>query len=302
LLEEHFLFGLVDRDMDFSPYKALLLPDTLRIDEGLKTKIDDFLGHGGNLILSGESGLWKDREEFAFDIGATHHGPSPYSPDFILPVEGLQPDFVRTPHVMYERSRRIKAAGGESLGDIYDPYFNRSYRHFCSHQHTPYKIEPSGFSCGVRKGNILYFAHPVFTNYRALGAVACRQFLGRAIRWFLGDALTISTNLPSTARLTLTRQPALGRSILHLLYAPTINRGGAMSLSGGNVSGTAKSIEVIEDLLPLSNVEIALTPRHPVSGITLEPQGQPLTLEKNGAAIKFRSPRFTCHQMVVLHE
>jgi hypothetical protein len=32
LLESHFLFGLVDRTMDFNQYKALVLPDVIRID------------------------------------------------------------------------------------------------------------------------------------------------------------------------------------------------------------------------------------------------------------------------------
>jgi hypothetical protein len=306
LLESHFLFGLIDRTMDFSAYKAIILPDDIRIDHELKARLDAYLAQGGKLILSGESGLWKDRAEFAFDIGADYSGPSPcFAPedepnrghDYMLPAAGLRAPFVNMPGIMYERSHRIRATKGESLGQIFDPYFNRTWEHFCSHQHTPNQDQPSGYDCGVRHGNILYFAHPVFRHYRAYGAVAYREFIVKAIRAFLGDSLRVSTNLPSTARLSLAVQPSEKRSILHLLYAPTVSRGGVMQLSGGNLSG-GKSVEVIEDLPPLHDVEVTL--RMPVKSAKLVPQGGEVALEQSGDRVTLRLPKFSCHQMVEL--
>jgi hypothetical protein len=304
LLESHFLFGLIDRTMDFARYKALVLPDDIRVDAELKTKLDAYLAQGGKLILSGESGLWKGREEFALDLGADYEGLSPYYPpddepnrghDYLLPAQELRASFVNMPQVMYERSHRIRATKGESLGQIFDPYFNRTWEHFCSHQHTPNQEQPSGFDCGVRHGNILYFAHPVFRHYRAYGAVAYREFIVKAIRTFMGDTLTLSTNLPSTARITLTEQSQESRLVLHLLYAPTVSRGGVMQLSGGNVSG-GKSVEVIEDLPPLHDIEITL--QAPVKSARLVPQGGDVTLEKSGDRVTLRLPKFSCHQMI----
>ena len=159
LLEGHFLFGLIDRRMDFSPYKAIILPDDIRIDDELKAKLDAYLATGGKLVLSGESGIWKDREAFAFDLGAEYQGLSPTQPpqdeanrghDYVLPMPELRPSFVNTPQIMYSRSHRIRVTDGQSLGQIFDPYFNRTWEHFCSHQHTPNRLEASGFDCGVR--------------------------------------------------------------------------------------------------------------------------------------------------------
>ena len=306
LLESHFLFGLIDRTMDFARYKALILPDDIRIDAELKAKLDAYLAQGGKLILSGESGLWKDRAEFAFDLGADYDGLSPCHPpenegnrghDYLLPVPELRAPFVSVPQIMYERSHRIRVTKGASLGQIFDPYFNRTWEHFCSHQHTPNRDEPSGFDCGVRHGAILYFSHPVFRHYRAYGAVAYREFIARAIRSHLGNALTLSTNLPSTARLSLTMQAAEKRHILHLLYAPTVSRGGVMQLSGGNVSG-GKSVEVIEDLPPLHDVEVTLQWPSSIRSARLVPQGGELPLEREGDRVTLRLPAFSCHQMV----
>jgi hypothetical protein len=306
LLEGHFLFGLIDRTMNFSRYKALVLPDDIRIDVELKAKLDAYLAQGGKLILSGASGLWKDRAEFAFDLGAEYEGLSPYYPpddepnrghDYLLPVPAMRAPFVEMPQVMYERSHRIRVTKGESLGQIFDPYFNRTWEHFCSHQHTPNQDQPSGYDCGVRHGRILYFAHPVFRHYRAYGAVAYREFITGAIRTLLGDALSVSTNLPSTARLSLTTQPENNRHILHLLYAPTIARGGVMQLSGGNTSG-GRSVEVIEDLPPLHDVTVTL--KLPIASARLVPQGGEISLEKSADRTTLRVPAFSCHQMIEL--
>ncbi len=306
LLESHFLFGMIDRTMNFSPYKALILPDEIRIDAELKSRLDAYLANGGHLILSGESGLWKDRPEFAFDLGADYFGLSECHPpasepnrghDYLLPIPELRAPFVNMPQIMYDRSHRIRTTTGSSLGQIFDPYFNRSWQHFCSHQHTPNQDEPSGFDCGVRHGQILYFSHPVFRHYRAIGAVACREFVVRAIRSFLGEALTVSADLPSTARLSLTVQPADKRHILHLLYAPTISRGGQMQLSGGNVAG-GRSVEVIEDLPPLHNSRINL--RMPFKSARLVPEGKILPLENHANSVTLHLPEFSCHQMVEL--
>jgi len=306
LLESHFLFGLVDRTMDFNRFKALALPDDIRIDAELKAKLDAYIVQGGRLILSGESGLWKDRPEFAFDIGAEYHGLSECQPpddepnrghDYILPVPELRAPFVTMPQIMYERSHRIRVAGGVSLGQVFDPYFNRTWEHFCSHQHAPNKEEPSGFDCGVRHGPILYFSHPVFRHYRALGAVAYREFVVRAIRSFLGESLTLSTNLPSTARVTLTEQPRQERHVLHLLYAPTVSRGGALHLSGGNTTG-GRSVEVIEELPALHDVTLTLQVPPSLRAARLVPQGVELPLERDGNRVTICVPEFSCHQMI----
>ncbi|CAN5502364.1 hypothetical protein BH09VER1_BH09VER1_53670 [soil metagenome] len=302
LLEGHFLFDVIDREEKFEPYNLLVLPDDIRLDGALKARLDAYLGNGGKVLLTGESGLWEEREEFALDIGASHEGPSGFSPDYMLPAPEARPDFVDSPVVMYLRSRRIRATTGRSLGEINDPYFNRTYRHFCSHQHAPARPGPSGFDCGVLHGNIAYLAHPVFSLYRTYGAVAYREYIAKVIAMLLGDQATLETNLPSTARVSLNHQPGEHRHVLHLLYANIVSRGGAMNLSGGTVSASGLSIEIIEELLPLHDVQITLANLPPITRATLEPQGAELAFTQEGNRLRIRLEEFTCHQMVVFHE
>lgn len=302
LLESHFLFDLLDREMDFTRFKLLILPDDISVDAELAAKLNAYLKQGGKLLLTGKSGLDKEGKNFVFDIGATHSGSSEFSPDFILPAPEFRADFVTTPVVAYQRSERIKVTTGKSLGQIFDPYFNRTYRHFCSHQHTPFREEPSGFDCGVEHGAITYLAHPVFALYRGYGAVVYREYVARVIAYLLGDRRTLNANLPSTARVSLNHQPAERRYVLHLLYANTISRGGRMHLAGGTTAGSHASIEVIEELLPLSDTQVTLRGLPKIARVTLEPQGEDLAFGQGGDQLEISVAKFTCHQMIALHE
>jgi Hypothetical glycosyl hydrolase 6/Beta-galactosidase trimerisation domain len=300
LLEGHHLFTLIDRETDFSGYKLLILPDDIAIEAELEEKVGAYLKQGGKLLLTGRSGLRKEGNGFVFDIGAEHQGSSPFAPDYLLPAPEFRSPFVNTPLVMYTRSERIRATTGQSLGEIYDPYFNRDFRHFCSHQHTPNRPEPSGFDCGVRHGNIVYLTHPVFTLYFGYGAVAYKDYVLAAINSLLGNSRTLRAKLPSSARVTLTRQPAQNRRIVHLLYANKISRGAPMTLDSS--IRDSFTLEVIEDLDPLHGSIVEVRDSDKVARITLEPQGREISFQRKKDAIEFTIEKFACHQMVVLHE
>ena len=303
LLEGHLLFDVLDQDMEFSAYKMLVLPDDVKVGPALKGKLDAYLAQGGKLFLTGSSGLNADGSGFLWDVGASYGGVSPFRPDYVLPRKHLRADFVNSPLVMYLSSHRIQVTDGESLGHIYDSYFNRTFKHFCSHQHTPYQTQASEYDCGVRKGQIMYLAHPIFNLYKGLGAVAYRQYVVKAMRMHLGDAETLQvTGLPSTGRITLMEQPAENRFVLHLLYANTVQRGGPLQMEGGNFAGSAHGIEVIEELMPLHNIKVTLKTAKPVSRLTLEPQGIDLPFTRSTDGIHFTVDEFSCHQMVAIKQ
>ncbi len=300
LLEEHFLFDVIDPEMDFAAYRVLVLPDDIAVNEALHEKLNAYLTGGGKLLLTGDSGIDPERG-MLFDIGAQIGNPSEFQPDYILPVSGLRPDFVAQPMVMYKRGRRLSITEGESLGEVYDPYFNRQWNHFCSHQHTPARPDPSGFSCGVRHGQIMYLAHPVFSIYRWFGQVTLRQYLGKALRLLLdgGESLRLR-NLPSTGRVTLMHQVEERRYVLHLLNAHTVNRGGAPESPNEDVAGCRQSYEVIEECVPLHDVGIELKLESRILSVRLEPEGLPLSYTTQGHATSVTVPKMEHHQMIAL--
>ena len=300
LLESHFLFDVVDKEMDFSPYRVMLLPDDIVVDAALKTKLDAYLIAGGKLMLTGKSGLASNGGGMMFDIGAAYEGESPFQPDYVLPREDMRPGFASSPMVMYLPSQRVRVTDGESLGDVFDPYFNRSYKHFCSHQHAPNRPEASGYAAGVRKGNVLYLAHPVFSNYKLLGNVALREYVAKTLAWFLGDDRTVTTKgLPSAGRVALNVQPAEGRHVLHVLYANKHLRGGHGHVDGP-VGFGGRSVEVIEELDAIDGVEVTVRLSTPISKAMSQPSGEAVAMTVADGIATLKLPRFSCHEMIVL--
>lgn len=299
LLESHFLFDVVDRQAELAAYKLLILPDSIRVDDALQAKIEMFLASGGKLLLTGTSGLKKDGSGFAFDVGAEHDGESEFQPDYVEMGE-LAPSFIRSPVVMYMRSQRVRPTSGEVLAHIREPYFNRTWKRFCSHQHAP-AASRSEYAAAVRNGNILYMAHPAFSIYAALGTVAYKRYIANAIRLLLEDQETLRTNLPSTARVSITNQAEHRRYVMHLLHANTMARGEAAVLSPEGHVRDSRVVQVIEDLLPVSDVEISVKLPQMITSATLEPQAERVELEKAGDRVALRIEAFTCHQIVVLN-
>ncbi len=287
-LEEHLFFDIVDDRMSWDKYKIVVLADDIRVTPGLKEKLDAHIAKGGKVILSGESILKKGEDAAALDLPVVYDGENPLCPDFIEAAPAFAPDYLKTPFVMYKPSRKIKITdGSRSLGKIYDPYFNRTYDHFCSHKHTPYVTKPSGYEAGVMTDSILYFAHPVFELYSWHGNVGLKEFVANAIRNFTGDDIQIKTNLPSQGRVTIFKQEKEKRYVLHLLYANTIKRGGG------------EGVEVIEELNPIANISAAVKIPETVKKITLEPQGIELPISKTDDRYEVKLDSLTCHQMVV---
>ncbi len=300
LLEAHYLFDVINADHDFDGYQAILVPDQFSIGESLREKLSAYLAGGGKVVFSSQSGLNAEKSGFLFDLGADFEGASPYNPDYLEPASEVAPAFVDQPIVVYGTSQRVRATSGRSLGRIFDPYFNRTFEHFCSHRHTPNRPEPSGYDAAVLTDQTLYFAHPIFTIYNQIGAVAYKDWATKCIDELLGDGRSFKSNLPSGARVSLRDQPGENRYVLHLLYAPMIKRGSPVNLHGGNLAGDGQSVELIEDLPPLVDIEVELKVPRKITRATVEPGGVELPLRQQDGVVGLSIDRFACHGLIAL--
>ena len=73
-----------------------------------------------------------------------------------------------------------------------------------------------------------------------------------------------------------------------------------MNLSGGTVTASGLTIEVIEELLPVRSIDVTLANIPPISRVTLEPLGREIPFVQQDGRIQLQLDEFTCHQMVVL--
>ncbi len=293
MLEAHALFTLIDETMDFARYKLLIFPDEIEFTNELADKVNAFLAAGGKVILSGDSGLSSDRTRFVVDAGLEVAGRSPWRPDYITPGEKLRRAPVRGPFVVYTGAWDVKPVNAETLAGRRIPYFNRRFDHFCSHQHAP-DAQDSPYPAVTSNGRVAYFAHKVFTNYRELGQPLYRDLVQDVVELLIGKPAVV-TNLPTGGRMTLTKQPARSRYVLHLLYAALSKRG-----ADAAVSHHKRPVEIIEDEIPLYDIDCEAAIPEEVTSVALVPGGRELPFTRDAGRVRFRAPEVRTHQMVEL--
>ena len=277
---------MIDTEADFSRYKLLILPDGITLeDEGLRQKIAAFAEKGGRLLLSGRSGTADGA--FALDFGVRFGGKAAFVPSYLRPAFELPPNG-STCYVMYSQSYAIEPQAdfpGEVTAMRVDPYFNRGYGHFCSHQHTPYDRERVSPAV-VIAGNTAYIAWDIFAEYAQQGSLHLKNLVIDVLDRLLGRDKRFETSLGAYGVTTLTAQPQARRLVNHLLYAVPRRRG--------------DGVEIIEDIQPVYGTQCALRLEKEPKRVYLVPQGEDLLYAFSDGVLRYTVERFSCHAMVAI--
>ena len=276
LLEKKYLYDFIDRYCDFGSYKLLLLPDEVYCDGELKAKLREYVSKGGKVLFSGKSA--KD----VFD-GITVGDKREFKPDYMQPVS--DEGFVNgiTQYVMYEQGYSFNCEGFETVAYMAEPYFNRAPEHFSSHQHTPDK--PGELkSAAVINGSMGYISWEIFKDYATKGELHCKELVDNMISQLLGNGRTLTVkNLPDRGVITLMNQQKENRLVNHILYAHTSVRG--------------KNIEVIEDCVPIYNVDVKIK-CHAVKSVKTVPDGKEIDYTYENGILSYTVPEVNIHTMV----
>jgi len=285
LQESRHQFDLVDSQTDLSEYRVAILPDSIPVDAGLAAKLSAYVAGGGALLATHRSGLSPDSSGFALaELGVKLRGDAPFSPDFIVPGK-LGAGLADTGHVMYLQGLEVEALpGAEVLSAMVKPFFNREWRHFCSHRHTP-ADDAAGYPGAVRHGRCIYLMHPLFTLYDRFGPLWCKRLVTNALDLLLPDRL-VRAGGPSTALVTVTEQAAQSRRVVHLLHYVPERR--------------CREFDIIEDVIPIFDVPISVRADGTAMAVTLEPQSEPIPFAQTGGRVEFVVPRVDGHQMVAI--
>lgn len=280
MLEGKYTFDIVDYETNLDKYKVVVLPDVIRLGEELEAKLKEFCKNGGKILATGHGGLREDKNEFCLDLGAVWEAENPYNPDYFRPtvkIDGMGD----TAYVMYGRGVKVKCTGTE-LGKRENPYFNRTREHFCSHQHTPSSGEYGGG--GMTEGRDgIYIAWEIFDDYAIHGNLSAKQIVMCALDRLLGTEKTVVTDLPAQGVVTMMKQK--DRYICHLLYASPVKRG--------------NGVEVIEDIIPLYNVQLSVRTDKKPNRVYLAPQNEDVEFTYENGRADMTVNKLECHQMVV---
>jgi hypothetical protein len=270
-------FDIVDSHSDLGGYSVVVLPDAIE-----RSSLDGF---GGAVLASFASALDPALQQ---RLGVRGDPPLPVFADTRHDhVDYLRPrsdalGLPRTEHAMYLRGVAVDATG-EVLADRVEPYFDRTWEHFCSHLQTP-SSGVVGTPAVVRGDRSVYFAHPVFTQYDESAPLWCKTLVGAALRMLLGREPLVTHDGPSSLRVALTEQE--GRLVLHLLHYIPERR--------------ARQLDTIEDVLPLHDLGLSVRVPGSVRAVTAEPGGVALEWAEHDGRVEVRLPRLDGHGLIAI--
>ncbi len=281
-------FSIIDTASDWSPYRLLILPDSVTLDEPLAQRIKRYLAEGGAILSSARSGL--NREESALALpeewGVEHLGESEHQPAFFEPAPAFARQLPAMPLALYTGGLAVRALPGTTIGaTLTRPYYNHQW----DGTHAFYYIPPDAPTQEpllTLHGRVAHLTHPLFTVYEEkVASVELRQLVSNAIDALLPDPLLRVSDAPSFLKTTVTHQP--GRRIVHLLaYVPELR---------------GKS-EMVEEPIHIAGCRVALRRGEGSCTVSLAPEGRPLPFEEAGGYLVVNVPPFRGYAMLIFTE
>ena len=175
------------------------------------------------------------------------------------------------------------APGAQVLARAAAPYFNRTWEHFCSHQYTPMdRVTDDAVVVQSPDGAVIYCGRPLFSEYAESARRIHKQVLLNCIARLLDSPRIGSHNLPTTAQVTVRE---LGDDlIVHLLHYVHQRRG--------------KGLDIVEDVIPLHDVQMSVRAGRRPSAVRLAPEGEPVAWEYDDGYVRFQLPKVEGYQIV----
>ena len=267
----HLEFDVIDDGANLDKYKCIILPDYVKLSDNDKKSICDFVENGGKVIASGES---------IFDeLGIILKGKNGADLDFI----SCDLDEITTPFLSYS-SAYVTESDGQVLADVYEPFFNRTYGHFCGHKNTPPKPDKASYPALVKKGNVLYFAHPIFDAYNNSGSYALERFIKKGFDAIYEKKLSVE-GFPSCGRVRFRKSERDNFFALHLLYAPPVNRG---------------NVCLLADFPILNDLKITVDVDEKIKSIRLAPEGKKIKFTQKGSEVSLKLDNMQLHNLLIL--
>lgn len=278
LLENQMDFTFI-RGGDFSGVDTVIFPNGVVLNDRELAGLQAFLAAGGRVLMTGNS-LQADGA-FQIDCGLTAPQNAPFDCDYIQTnMQGLP----KTPFLSYFPANICQPVDAQVYAEILEPFFSRTYGHFCSHRNTPYDKNGPRYPALAKKGNLVYLAHSIGKIYKEYGCLAHRNYFIAALQ-LLGYRPTTTVSLGSGARVTTLHQPQEHRYCINLTYASPVKRGRA---------------EIIDEILPQYAVSIRQEVQHPITRVYDPLSGEDIPFTCENGACAFTLPKLLCHAVTVL--
>jgi len=285
LFESHLDFDIVLDGEETDRFDVLIIPPRTRLSARSIEKVNRHIACGKGLLLIGDGSV--ENGNFAINAGIEYCGKSEYDYDYVK-VQSAFSDFaVQSPFLFYSTAHKVKVPeNAEILATVKEPFFSRTYAHYCSHQNTPYKYEDASYPAIARLGNIVYVSHNTPEIYYEYGCQYHRDITVRALKEIYKNPVMRVDGLLSAGRCHFVKNTCERRYVFHVLYACPIQRG---------------KVAVLEDFPRLDNIKVDLGIEEKVLDVKLIPQDKKVDFIQENGRVRFVIDSFSMHQMVVIN-
>lgn len=282
ILQENQLDYELVRGNDFQRFDTVIIPGEAVLDGEILGALDAYVKNGGKLVLVADA-LVKEGA-FQLDLGIRYLGKSEFDCDYLIPL-GQTDQLPEAPMLCNLPGHKAEAEDAQVFAQWIPPYFSRTYGRFCGHKNTPHNKRALPCPAVLKKGNVVYVSHPLPEIYAAYGSLYHKRYFMMALNLVYGGSMLRVKGLGSQGRCTMIHQPDKNRYCVNMTYAIPTKRGKA---------------QIIEDILPLYNIEVELQTDKQVQAVYLGLTGEQLGFEAENGKIRFTVPKLQCHASVVV--
>ncbi len=218
--EAHYDTVVVDDASALDGYDLLLLPDSVILTPALEKRLARYVAQGGKIVLSGRSGFGTDGKNAVPGVPLRWTGTVELFPTYWRAKAAFSPALSRSDRVVYLPGENVETGRGAAVWvERVLPYFKRTDLTFSSHFQTPPRARADRHPAVVGGKHFVYFADPIFREYRQSGNIAVRDGCLEAIRRLIGPA-PFGAGLPNTI-LSVPRRRGKDLILTLLHYIPT---------------------------------------------------------------------------------
>lgn len=198
-------YDIINEDMDFEKYRVLVLPDKLRMNETLRSKLASFLQKGGKVLSSGTAGVDEAQKGFALpQWDFEFEGLDSSNSSYYHIINNDDPKVSDMDYCMYSGSGTLIKAD-RALALYVKAYFDRQWDGFHGYFYTPPEKETGHAAATLnREGNVCHISFEIFNAYFNGAAYAAKALVQKCLSLLLPDPLIRTEGVPSTARVTAT--------------------------------------------------------------------------------------------------
>ncbi len=284
MLEElkiQFDIVLADSEKSWDRYRLLILPEGVRVNAALASRIRDFISKGGAFFACGKQAA----EAFGPELGIQYLGESGLDPVYFQMNGEFDRDIDDMFLSLYAGASRAKQNGAKGLSRLVKPYYNKSWNGSYALYYTPPQ-ESTDMPFLTVKDKCVWCAGDLFSGYFNRGAIHLRNIFRNVVDSLLEKPWIKTFGMPMFARAVLSGQP--GRKNVHLLgYVPE-KRGDAM---------------VVEEAVPISDAVLhVFTDGKKPLRVYLAPDRIPLNVTMKDEYAEVKIPVFKGYALIVLEE